>query len=260
MELIDSHCHFDFEAFDNDRLDQWSQAKEKGLAGLVIPGVNETQWRSASLICQQFDHTVMAAGLHPWWVEQGHSQPRAIATLMQRIAKQQDLSHCVAIGECGLDAHIDIPMDWQHTVFEAQLQLACELQRPLIIHIRKAHQTLIALLKHYAPSQGGVIHGFTGSKELAEQYWQRGFYLGIGGSITYPRANKTRSAIAAMPLEALLLETDAPDMPLHGQQGQRNSPVYLRDIAHCLAELKQLPVESIAQHTTANSQQLFGDF
>ncbi len=115
----------------------------------------------------------------------------------------------------------------------------------------------LQLLARLKPAGGGVIHGFTGSLDLARQYWALGFYLGVGGSITYPRANKTRQALASMPLESLLLETDAPDMPLNGFQGTPNSPLKIVNIAQALAALRTETIEDIARQTTENAHQLF---
>lgn len=274
MQLIDSHCHFDFEAFDNDRASLWRSAQRAGVEALLIPGIHPLQWSKAQTICQQLPAIVMAAGLHPWWLANwrdtindslasnvaGIVTPAALQQLCNVITQQTHQPDCVAIGECGLDAMIDTPLEQQQAVFEAQLALACELKLPLIIHARKTHHHILTLLKRYRPAAGGVIHAFTGSQTIAEHYWQLGFYLGVGGAITYPRANKTRNAIAAMPLEALLLETDAPDMPINGRQGQANSPAFLPEIAACLATLTNNTVEAVAQQTSTNSRQLFGQW
>lgn len=138
------------------------------------------------------------------------------------------------------------------------LQLAIEFNKPVILHSVRAHHYLLPILKKYRPQRGGVIHAFSGSYETAKQYWDAGFYLGIGGTISYERAAKTRAAVQQMPLESLVLETDAPDMPLQGTQGQRNSPEKLLEIAHCLAALRAQSVEQIAQQTSANTWKLFG--
>lgn len=274
MQLIDSHCHLDFEVFDNDRAGLWQQAQHNGVAALLIPGVSPQQWPKAQIICQQLPHIAMAAGLHPWWVTSWRDaismvgamtttpiiDSSALHQLREAIAAQAHQPHCVAIGECGLDALIDTPIEQQQAVLEIQLALACELKLPLIIHTRKTHQQVLTLLKYYRPTQGGVIHAFTGSQDIAERYWQLGFYLGVGGAMTYPRANKTRNAIASMPLEALVLETDAPDMPINGWQGQANSPAFLPEIASCLAQLTGIDIETVASQTTANSRLLFGQW
>ncbi|RYZ90248.1 MAG: TatD family deoxyribonuclease, partial [Moraxellaceae bacterium] len=134
---------------------------------------------------------------------------------------------------------------------------AQDIAMPLIIHCRKAHNELLQQLKHYHFEAGGVIHGFSGSYDMAMQYWSMGFRLGIGGTITYERANKTRQAVKRLPLESLVLETDAPDMPLHGKQGEPNSPVNIIAIAQMLANLRGESLEIIAAQTTLNAQQLF---
>src|SRR5690606_13153989 len=130
----------------------------------------------------------------------------------------------------GLDANIDASMALQLLVLRAQLEVAAKCDKPVILHCVKAHNQLLEALDTSGVKRG-VIHAFSGSSELAEQYWRRGFYLGIGGTITYERALKTRRAVQQLPLEALLLETDAPDMPMAGKQGERNSPEYLPEVA-----------------------------
>jgi TatD DNase family protein len=252
--VFDSHCHFDFQPFDQDRAELWQHCLAAGIEQLLIPGVEPEQWQKAAAICQQYPGIYYAAGLHPWW--QG-DYPHSTQTLIDNLSAELRNDACRAIGECGLDALIDTSMAEQLGVFDAQLMLAESLNKPVIIHVRKAHQHVLGLLKRYSLSAGGVIHAFSGSLELAQAYWQQGFCLGVGATISYPRASKTRHAIAAMPIESLLLETDAPDMPLSGRQGQRNSPLYLPDIAELLAELKQCRLADIQQKTTDNSRRLF---
>ncbi|TQV69909.1 TatD family deoxyribonuclease [Exilibacterium tricleocarpae] len=163
----------------------------------------------------------------------------------------------VAVGECGLDRHIETPLALQQIVFEVQVRLACEHRLPLVVHVRGTHQEVLAILRRHRPKRGGVIHGFSGSPELALQYWSLGFCIGVGGTITYARAAKTRRAVAQLPAAALLLETDAPDMPLHGFQGQPNTPLRLPLIARTLAQLRDQPLADIARLTTDNGCRLF---
>ena len=198
-----------------------------------------------------------AAGLHPWWVARW-LEANPDAELSDQLTPFFAHPHCVAVGECGLDGAIDTALSQQQPLFERQLQLANDCKLPVIIHVRKAHNAVLQLLKRIRPARGGVIHGFSGSVELALDYWRLGFRLGIGGAITYRRARKTRTAAAALPLDALLLETDAPDMPLADRQGKPNSPAYLPEVAHCLAELRGQSLRDIALQTSHNAQQLFG--
>jgi TatD DNase family protein len=249
--LFDTHCHFDFDVFDSERTIIWQQCLQQGIGHLLIPGVEPSQWLKAHELAVQYSGVFMAAGLHPWWLDS------AVLPDKNVWAERLSQEHCVAIGECGLDACIETPLAKQTPIFEQHLQMATECAMPIIIHVRKTHNETIRLLKRYRPSQGGVIHGFTGSIELAQEYWAMGFRLGIGGSITYQRANKTREAVKQMPLESLVLETDAPDMPLDGFQGQANSPLKVRNVAESLAGLRQESLEHIAEVTTHTAKQLF---
>lgn len=250
-EFFDSHCHFDFTEFDGQREMQWAECVEQGILGMLIPGITPAQWEVSYAITDCYQGVWMAAGIHPWWVASS-TVPKSNdwSDILQR-------KKCVAIGECGLDLAIETPLGQQQVIFEQHIQLAIEHHLPLIIHVRQAHHYVIRLLKKYRPKRGGVIHGFTGSKELAMEYWMMGFYLGVGGSITYPRAKKTRAAIQSLPLESLVLETDAPDMPLHGHQGQPNSCLRIIDVAQSLAVLRSEKLDHIAQVTTENSHSLF---
>jgi TatD DNase family protein len=262
--LIDSHCHFDFDEFDDKREDTLKACLSAGVNALIIPGVDIDQWARVCELTRRFEQQVFGGvGLHPWWIEkfiadnQGQANNQIAATLESLIIQQCEQVHCVAIGECGLDGSISCSMARQQPLFETQIEIACERSLPMIVHAHKAHNQVLRLLSQYRPEAGGVIHGFSGSYELAQQYWKLGFRLGVGGVITYERAQKTRAAIGSMPLESLLLETDAPDMPLNGLQGQPNSPVQLPAIARCLAELKNISVAEVGAATYKNTLELF---
>ncbi|KUJ80209.1 TatD family deoxyribonuclease [Microbulbifer flavimaris] len=254
MELIDSHCHFDFDAFADDRDAVWASCRARGVAGLVIPGVSVAQWETLFALVEGQPGWYGAAGLHPWWVEELALEPDE---LKRRLLSRGALSSCIAVGECGLDKEISVPLDRQELIFRLQLSAACDLDLPVIVHVHKYHAEALRILKDLRPPRGGVIHAFSGSEEIAREYWQLGFHLGVGGTITYERAAKTRRAVAAAPMESLLLESDAPDMPLCGRQGQRNSPEFLPDIAAVLAELRSISVEEVALQTRQNTERLF---
>lgn len=253
--MIDSHCHLDFSAFDSDRAQLLQQCAASGLEGLVVPGVAPDQWAQVRRLVAAPSPLPLygSAGLHPWWVAR-----QSLSTLAFAQALGEALDHCVAIGECGLDGGIDCALATQELWFRLHLELACERSKPLIIHSHKAHSEVLRLLREYRPPAGGVIHAFSGSAEIAREYWRLGFYLGVGGTITYPRARKTRAALAAMPLDSLLLETDAPDMPLCGYQGQRNSPLQLPKVADCLAVLQGESLARVVERTATNTRALFG--
>lgn len=266
--MIDSHCHFDFSVFDAQREVILQDCAAVGVTGIIIPGIHPQQWRPLLQLVAQLQSSAEAPlcqvwpalGLHPWWLAELTSQAGAAVTeplFKQQLAAQLRQPSVVAVGECGLDGSLSLSLTEQIPHFEWQVQLATDHRLPLILHGHKAHHEVLRLLSHYRPPAGGVIHAFSGSVELAQQYWRLGFYLGVGGTITYERASKTRGTIRSMPLDSLLLETDAPDMPLSGWQGQPNSPLRLPQVAACLAKLKQVPVAEIRRQTELNTRRLF---
>ena len=258
MPLIDSHCHFDFDAFSADRPQVWARCQSHGMQALVIPGVSIPQWRHLFALVNSQPGWYGAAGVHPWWVSELAVAPDQVRrAVVERARHERNGGRCVAVGECGLDANIDLPLAQQLPVFEAQLEAAGELSLPVIVHCVRAHSEVIRALKNARIKKAGVIHAFAGSREIAEEYIKLGFYLGVGGTVTYKRAVKTRKALASVPLEHLLLESDAPDMPHAGRQGERNSPEYLPAVAETLAALRGVSVESVISQTGKNAQALF---
>ncbi|GMG88480.1 TatD family hydrolase [Biformimicrobium ophioploci] len=255
---FDSHCHLDFPEFDADRQQVLDRCRAQGLAGMLIPGIEPAQWARALQLARSNAGFCAAAGLHPWWVAAQLDAGYDEQALQADIAAIAGERHLRAIGECGLDAAIDCPLERQIPVFEWHLRIADIYALPLVIHVVRCHADVLALLKQHRPKCGGVIHAFSGSQEIAQQYCDLGFKLGVGGTITYERAAKTRRAVAAVSLESLLLETDAPSMPLSGHQGQRNSPQMLPQVLDALAQLRQESVECIARTTTQNARDLFG--
>ncbi len=259
MQWFDSHCHFDFDEFDPDRRQVCERMRAAGIQNVMIPGVEPAQWPRAKAVAEKESGFVFAAGLHPWWVsgyleEKRETAQADLLTAMQACATDP---LCKAIGECGLDALRDTPMNLQEEVFEWHVRAACDLEMPLIVHCVKAHNPVIRILKKYQPCSGGVIHAFSGSVEIARTYFDLGFCLGVGGMITYERAHKTRNTLREVPLDYVVLETDAPSMPLCGRQGQRNNPDLLPLIGSQLAELRDNIVADIAAVTRANALRLF---
>lgn len=260
MPLVDSHCHFDFDAFASDRAEVWERCVALGLEALVIPGVSIPQWRHLFALVNSQPGWYGAVGIHPWWVDRLAIAPAQVArAVKERVERErsENVGRCVAVGECGLDAIIDTPLKQQIPVFEAQLDAANSVSLPVIVHCVRAHNEVIRALKNTPPKCGGVIHAFAGSREIAETYIELGLSLGVGGTITYERAAKTRSTLAEVPLERLLLESDAPDMPHAGRQGERNSPEYLPAVAGMLAELRDISVETVITQTEINARKLF---
>lgn len=270
--FFDSHCHFDFIEFNADRAALWQACNAKGITRLLMPGVAPEQWQTAAQYCAQYSGLFYAAGIHPHWIQQQPWFKTGNESLLDCAIREKiaglicneflysanvNGTHCVAVGECGLDKMTAASFELQQQLLALHIEVANQLQKPLIIHCVKAHNELIAVLKKHKPKWGGVIHAFSGSYEMAQQYVDMGFYLGVGGTITYERAQKTRAAVAKIPLEWLLLETDAPDMPLQGKQGRRNSPCYIPQIAQVLATLRGVTTQEIAEATNRNAMRLF---
>ncbi|MCH7377558.1 TatD family hydrolase [Aeromonas sp. MR19] len=241
MQLIDTHCHLDFPVFDPDRAALLAECRQLGVGEYIIPAVGEENWARVMALAEQYPGITYGLGIHPWYV--GTQTQGALTRLQVLLAARPP--GLVAVGECGLDLRSQVPQEGQLAWFEAQIRLAMEHELPLIVHSVRANDTVAKILRRFKPARGGVIHAFSGSLHQAEVFWQLGFRLGIGGVISYERANKTREAIRDMPLEALLLETDAPDMPLQGLQGIPNTPANLPKIAQLLAELRQQPLSHV---------------
>lgn len=241
----------------------WQRCRDAGLSGLLVPGVSPAQWPNV-IAATGLPGLHAALGLHPCYLQQDDtpSSPDDLIEKLEHALRQfpsrQPSCSLVAIGECGLDGMIETPMVKQIDFFEAQLAFARDKDLPVVVHARRCHNDMLRSLKRCRLPRGGIIHAFSGSVEIAREYVGLGYLLGVGGTITYERANKTRNAIAQMPLSVLVLETDAPDMPVAGRQGEPNSPLYLSEIAAALAQLQAVPINDVAQQTMLNANRLFG--
>ncbi|HBN52944.1 MAG TPA: DNAase [Stenotrophomonas sp.] len=252
MQLVDSHCHLDAPEFDGDRDAMVARAKAAGVAAMVVPAITAASWPGLRQACASDSALHPAYGLHPMFL--GEHRPEHLDELRDWLERERPC----AVGECGLDFFVEgLDADAQRRYFDAQLQLAREFGLPVIVHARRAVEEVIHTLRRIGGLRG-VVHSFSGSPEQARQLWDMGFLLGLGGPVTYPRANRLRALAATMPLEFLLLETDAPDQPDAGIRGQRNEPARLPAIAAAIAGLRGQPVEEVAAQTTANARRLFG--
>ena len=253
MQLIDAHCHFDFPQFDGRRETELERARSHGVSRLVIPGVRRPDWSRVRQTALAHEGLFYCLGIHPWFVDE-HSE-QDLAALEQLLTSKPVC--CVAIGECGLD-RLRGSLKAQWPWFEAQVSLASELNMPLVIHSVKTHDEVHGLLNRRQWTGRALIHGFSGSFRQAEKLVDLGCFIGVGGVITHPRARKTRDAIARLPTESLVLETDAPDMAPEGVPPGQNSPVYLPQILDILAEIRRVEPEALAQALKANVSRLYG--
>lgn len=251
MQLIDTHCHFDEPAFDDERSLLTVQMQAVGVKELIFPATHARYWQRLRAICAQSPCFHASYGLHPVYLDQHHADD--IALLRQWLLQEQ----AVAIGECGLDFFLpELDVQQQETLFVEHLKLAREFDLPVIIHARRSVDHIIKWLRRF-PGLTGVVHSFAGSQQQADTLIKLGFYLGVGGTSTYPRAQRLRHVLATVPLEALVLETDAPDQPDSAWRGKRNDPTRLPIIATNLAELRTASLAHIAAVTTANARRLF---
>jgi len=251
MELVDTHCHLDLEAFAADRRQVLSDAREQGVQRLLVPAVDAAHWAGLLQLCATDAYLYPALGLHPVFL-QAHTAAD-IPALKSLIGEHRP----VAVGEIGLDYFIrDLHREQQQALFEAQLEIARSATLPVILHVRKAHDQVLSTLRRI-PVKGGTVHAFNGSLQQAQQYIDMGFRLGFGGTLTYPQSRKIRQLAKELPVEAIVLETDAPDMVVAAHRGERNSPAYLPDCLQALAEVRDTTVDELAVQTTRNACTVF---
>ncbi len=249
--LVDSHCHLDAPEFDADRAQVLARARAAGVVAQVVPAIRLADFAALRDLCAAHADLHPAYGLHPMFL--ADHAPAHIDALREWLGRER----AVAVGECGLDFFVEgLDAQTQRDYFTAQLRLARDFDLPVILHARRAVDEVIATIKRFAPLRG-VVHSYSGSAEQARQLWNLGFFIGLGGPITYERAHRLRSLVATMPLEFLLLETDAPDQPLSTHRGERNEPAYLIEVADTVARLRDADAASIAQATTLNAKRLF---
>jgi len=267
MSWIDTHCHLDAAEFDADRDAVRQLAKTLGVKTCVIPAVMASHFDEVRLLAHRHAD-VYALGIHPLYTPQAENKD--LATLDAYLHAYHDDQRLVAVGEIGLDGfvpEINTPEAFakQTYFFEAQLQIAQRHQLPVILHVRRSADGLLKGLRQF-PVAGGIAHAFNGSLQQAKMFIEMGFKLGFGGAMSYDRATKLRALATELPLSALVLETDSPDIPPHwiyttaqdrekGKSQGRNSPAELPRIASVLAELRGISLEELAATTSANARQ-----
>ena len=250
--IIDSHCHLDFDDFNSDRNAVIERARNKGIKQIVIPGVKRHNWHFIREICDNDPQLHACYGLHPYLA--GEHTDDDILQLRQWL----DNNDSVAVGECGLDYRKgQADKNLQLKFFNAQIDIAHAIDKPVVIHSVGATEDVINSVKQH-PGLKGMIHSYSGSYEQAKQLIDLGFYISFCGAITYDNARKLRATASDIPLASILLETDAPDQPDADHFSQRNEPAYLVNVLKCLSELREEPIEEIAAQTTKNAQELFG--
>ncbi len=250
MELIDTHCHLDLPVFNPDREGILTNCRRIGVNNIVIPGISAPGWKGLLDLCAKEDGLYPALGLHPLYLDRHHDMD--IVRLEEEIGGGMP----VAVGEIGLDYYArDGDRVGQQRLFESQLSIARQSDLPVLLHVRKAHDQVLATLRRIGVS-GGIAHAFNGSLQQGMQYLELGFKLGFGGMLTYERSRRLRTLARQLPLEALVLETDAPDLTVASHHGERNSPEYLPECLAAMAEVRDEDPGVIAERTTQNAREI----
>ena len=247
MQFIDTHCHLDAAEFNGSQAALAEAAQAAGVGRIVVPSVAYANFGAVRDLCGRLPACAPAYGIHPMHVDA--AQPQDLDALRGYLAQPAT----VAVGEIGLDFFIE-PHDRarQEYFFVEQLKLACEFDLPVLLHIRRAQDAILKLLRQHKVR--GIAHAFSGSRQQADEFIKLGIKLGFGGAMTHARATRLRELAATLPLDSIVLETDAPDMPPDFlQHGQPNKPEYLPRIAQTLAELRGMTPEEVARVTTENA-------
>ena len=255
--IIDTHCHLDDERYKDDLDEVIKRARKHDVKGFVIPGADIKDLPRAKEIAYKYDDVYFAAGIHPYNLE-GFDE--------KILRDYLEDERCIAVGECGLDyfrmdkENAPTIKEKQKDIFKKQIELSYEYQKPLIVHIRDASQDSLDILKSYGEfKQLGILHCYNASEILLELA-QNGFYFGIGGVLTFKNAKKLVQIVSKIPLDRIVLETDAPYLTPHPHRGERNEPYYTTFVAQKLSELLNIPYDDICTITTDNAKRVFKEF
>ncbi|MFN8458033.1 MAG: TatD family hydrolase [Anaerolineae bacterium] len=253
--LIDSHCHLNFNTFDTDRAEVLARASAAGIVAIINPGINLENSQEVVALAEKIPNVYAAIGFHPNDAVKFHD---AALVQLRHLANHPKV---IAFGEIGLDYYWDeSPRPVQQKVFERQLALAKELDKPVIIHQREAAADTMAILRQWGANQqhpGLVLHSFSGDQAMAEEAVALGFYIGISGPVTFKNARDLPGIVAAVPSDRLVVETDAPFLTPHPYRGKRNEPAYVKLVAERVAALKQLSLAEMSHLLTENTITLF---
>lgn len=249
--IFDSHAHYTDKAFNDDRNNMLGSLKESGICGVINCGADLKSSQESLNLSREYDYIYFACGVHP---EEVDNLPSDYINIIRDMAKDKK---CVAIGEIGLDYYWrQDNKDLQKKTFEEQIILANELDLPIIVHDRDAHEDTLTILKKYKPK--GVLHCFSGSAEMAKEILRLGMYIGLGGAVTFKNARKPVEVAEILPLDRLLLETDCPYMAPVPMRGKRNNSAYIQYVAEKIGEIKGVDPQIITNNATENTKALFG--
>lgn len=253
MGFVDAHAHLNDERFSEDREEVIANLSKEDICGVIVPGADFPSSESAYEMAKANPMIYCAVGTHP------HD---AMTLTREHLERYRELSRdpkCVAIGEIGLDYYYDhSPRAIQQEAFRLQMDLAKSLRLPVIIHTRDAWADTLAILEEYSGAVIGMMHCYTGSVEMAKRFMDLGYWISIGGPVTFKNANKVREMAKEIPLERLMIETDSPYLAPHPYRGKRNEPKYVVEVAKVLSSIMGVSLEEIRDRTRENVNRLFG--
>lgn len=262
VALTDTHCHLDFDRFDKDRERVIARAEKQGLTRILVPGIDLSSSRAAVQLAEEYEMIYAAVGVHP---NSGTTWQADTRRQLKELAEHPKVK---AIGEIGLDYYRDwTPQPLQRKIFREQLALAAELGLPVVVHNREAFEDVVPMLVdwqedlaangHVLAEKPGVLHSYSGNIMQADRVLNSGFYLGFTGPVTFKNALDTQEAAEKMPVDQLLIETDAPYLTPHPFRGKRNEPAYVYYVAEKIAQLRGISPAEVGKITSRNAKNLF---
>jgi len=250
--FIDSHAHIQLDRFDSDRSLVIERAKNSQVSIILVVGFDISTSHLAVELADRYDHIYATVGLHP------HDAKRFTPQTLREIALLAEHPKVVALGEMGLDYHRNLsPKSVQKRVFEEQLDLATQLDLPIVVHNRNAFDDILSILENHSQLTGGVLHCFSENTKSMDRVIDVGFHIGIGGPVTYKKSQDLKQVVKVMPADSFLIETDCPWLAPQLRRGKRNEPAYITEIATKIAELRQVTIESVGQTSSQNFRKLF---
>ncbi len=251
--IFDTHAHYDDEQFNEDRYELLDTMQGNGVAAIVNVGASLRGCKAAMELAEKYPFVYAAVGVHP--DHAGELDEEKLAKLEEWCKSEK----VVAVGEIGLDYHWDeYPRDVQKEWFIRQIDLARKLDLPVNVHSRDASEDTFQIMKEHAAGLKGIIHCFSGSKELAMEYVKLGFHIGIGGVVTFKNGKKLKQVVEAIPLTSIVLETDCPYLAPEPYRGKRNNSIYIKHVAEEVARLKGVTLEEVLAQTEANARAVYG--
>ena len=250
--IFDTHAHYDDEQFNEDRVELLNSMEEQGVGTIVNVSATYNSCRKVIALAKEYPFVYAAVGIHP---DEVGSLNEETFVQMKELFKEDKV---VAVGEIGLDYYWDNePREVQKKWFIRQMELARELELPVLIHSREAAADTMEIMKEHAKGLSGVIHCYSYSKEMAQEYIKMGFYIGIGGVVTFKNAKKLKEVAENIPLTSIVLETDCPYMAPEPNRGKRNNSAYIRYVAEKIAELKGITYEEVVEQTEKNAREMY---